>query len=279
MREPSTPASEFAHGCFICQPTAFFRRSAFDAIGGLDESLRAAFDFDAWIRLFKAFPDRVGFVPQVQAHSRLHASSITSSQRERVALEGMAVVRRHLGPAPPEWLLTHFAERCQTHPFDAAPTDLRKNLEVLIARARPSLSDDGNRQLLRRVQSDRSLLLATSNVFACIHPDGWAPPVLELRIRQPEAPARRLLLQGRHARPGDGALRLTVLQPDGLLQVQDVPANGPFELNVMLTDCRPDARIVLQVKSAGGFVPAHCESGSMDTRELAFLVESIALES
>jgi len=31
---PDTPYGVFSDGCFICQPTAFFRRSAFDAAGG-----------------------------------------------------------------------------------------------------------------------------------------------------------------------------------------------------------------------------------------------------
>jgi glycosyltransferase involved in cell wall biosynthesis len=55
-RGPETPMSEYADGCHVCQPSAFFRREAFDALGGLDTRLRAAFDYDFWLRLSREGP-------------------------------------------------------------------------------------------------------------------------------------------------------------------------------------------------------------------------------
>ncbi len=54
-RGPQTPLEAWADGCHICQPTAFFRREAFDALGGLDTTLRTAFDYDFWLRLLKRY--------------------------------------------------------------------------------------------------------------------------------------------------------------------------------------------------------------------------------
>src|SRR5690606_23872881 len=107
---PSTPIEQFAEGCFICQPTMFFRRSAAVLLGKLDEELRCAFDFDWWLRAFKLFPGRIGFVDAVQAGSRLHAGCITLRQRRSVMLEGMRVLHRHLGSAPANWIRTYVEE-------------------------------------------------------------------------------------------------------------------------------------------------------------------------
>jgi len=107
---PSTPVSRFNEGCFICQPTMFFCRSARILLGPLDEKLKASFDFEYWLRAFCAFPERIGFVDAVQAMSRLHDGCITMRLRRTVALEGMQVLARHIGYAPKEWLLTYAFE-------------------------------------------------------------------------------------------------------------------------------------------------------------------------
>src|SRR5918998_311730 len=40
---------------FIVQPAAFFRRSAFEAVGGLDPSLNWAMDYDLWLKFAARF--------------------------------------------------------------------------------------------------------------------------------------------------------------------------------------------------------------------------------
>jgi cellulose synthase/poly-beta-1,6-N-acetylglucosamine synthase-like glycosyltransferase len=107
---PDTAYSQFADGCFICQPTLFFTRSMYRLLGPLDENIKTAFDFEYWLRAFKAFPGRIGFVDDVQACSRLHDSCITLNMRYWVAIEGLQVLHRHMGTAPEHWLLTYFSE-------------------------------------------------------------------------------------------------------------------------------------------------------------------------
>jgi glycosyltransferase involved in cell wall biosynthesis len=107
---PSVSLNTFLDGCFICQPTMFLARSAYMLLGPLDTGLRTAFDFEYWLRLFTHMPGRVGFVEAVQAQSRLHPNGITQRMRREVALEGLKVLRRHLGRAPVHWVLTHVDE-------------------------------------------------------------------------------------------------------------------------------------------------------------------------
>lgn len=273
-RPPAASLGEWVDGCHICQPTAFFRREAFDALGGLDTGLRASFDYEFWLRLFKAHPGGVGFIDAVQAQSRLHAGGITARFRERVAFEGMQVVRRHLGPAPAHWLLTHMEELCAVHPFLPGAVSLLDRCGSLIDRALPFIDADALDTLNRRAAGDARLRLATESVHVGVDADGWARAELDLRMQQGPRPVRALHLACRQRTPGTGGrLQILVTGPDGVVDELTVDGNGPFELRIPVFDQRPGARLIYRVRSRGGFVPALVEPGSQDQRELAFRVE------
>ena len=80
----------------IPQPGMLVRRSAWVSAGGLDESLRFAFDFDLLLKL-----KRVGSfvsVPEVVSAFRWHAQSLTVSDRSENIRESEIVKRRYLSP-------------------------------------------------------------------------------------------------------------------------------------------------------------------------------------
>ena len=60
---------------YICQPSAFFSKAAFEAAGRLDESLNFAMDLDLWLRIGRRFPCR--YLPRFLSTYRLHESSKT----------------------------------------------------------------------------------------------------------------------------------------------------------------------------------------------------------
>jgi len=97
---PACGLEGFRSHCFICQPTVVFRRALALLLGPFDERWRTAFDFDYWLRAFAAFPQRIGYLPHLQARTRLHPATITSQQRAAVALEATALLARHFGPGP-----------------------------------------------------------------------------------------------------------------------------------------------------------------------------------
>jgi GT2 family glycosyltransferase len=275
---PSTALGVWVDGCHICQPTAFFRREAFLGLGGLDAGFRASFDYELWLRLFKAHPRGIGFIDAVQAQSRLHAGSITMRFRERVAFEGLEVIRRHLGPAPAHWLLTHFEELCAMHPFLPGGMSLYERCRGLTERAKPYLDADGWQTLQKRLSTDARLAMATSQVHVGIGADGWAPATLDIRIQQSERPVRALRLVCRQRTPGGGGrLQIQVTGPLGVVESLIVDGNGPFEMGFEVEDQRPGARLIYRVRSLGGFVPASVEPRSTDRRELAFLVDACHL--
>lgn len=64
------------HLDFIVQPAAFFRREAFEAVGGLDESLHWSMDYDLWLKIARRFP--VAYLPHKLARYRWTGANKTS---------------------------------------------------------------------------------------------------------------------------------------------------------------------------------------------------------
>ena len=81
----------------IPQPGMLVRRSAWDAVGGLDESMRFAFDLDLLLKLRGqgSFVD----VGRVVSSFRWHPDSLTVSDRTASLDESELAKRRHLSPA------------------------------------------------------------------------------------------------------------------------------------------------------------------------------------
>lgn len=90
--------------CIISQPATLIRRSAWEAVGGVDENLHMAMDYDLWWRLFKAYGP-LQFIDDYVAVNRIHATTKTNTQRRKHYLEAMEVVRRHYGSVPLKWWL------------------------------------------------------------------------------------------------------------------------------------------------------------------------------
>jgi glycosyltransferase involved in cell wall biosynthesis len=88
--------------CGICQPAAFMRREAFAAAGMLDPDLHFAFDYDLWIRLSR--DRRFHAMPETMAASRMHRANKSLGGRRKVFEENMAVLRRHYGYVPLNWI-------------------------------------------------------------------------------------------------------------------------------------------------------------------------------
>lgn len=116
-------AGRLASFNFVCQPSAFFRRDAFAAVGGLDQSLHFAMDYDLWVRLSKSFPCR--HIPLLLSRYRLHENSKTVLDRTLVrnAEEALQVALKHYRWAP----LTRVYNACRARCIAALPAPLRSS--------------------------------------------------------------------------------------------------------------------------------------------------------
>jgi SAM-dependent methyltransferase len=101
--------SELVHvGDFVAQPAAFFRRSAFEVVGGLDESLHWAMDYDLWLKLARRFP--VAYLPKRLARYRWTGQNKTARGGFARLRELERVGRRHgAGGLPAVFRVEKFA--------------------------------------------------------------------------------------------------------------------------------------------------------------------------
>ena len=83
----------------IPQPSAFFRRDAFEKVGGLSDKFQFAFDFDLFLKLSKS--GKSVFIDQILSSHRWHKTSLTYSRRwdsvkeaSRVRVSNMPAVVR-----------------------------------------------------------------------------------------------------------------------------------------------------------------------------------------
>ena len=85
------------------QPEVFFRRTLWEKAGGFDPSWHLAFDYDFWVRCFRAGA-RVAHLPVPLTQFRRHSEQ-KSSASARAADEIRAIVRQHLEQCPdlPAW--------------------------------------------------------------------------------------------------------------------------------------------------------------------------------
>jgi glycosyltransferase involved in cell wall biosynthesis len=147
--QPDGLLHDFREGCFVCQPTVLLRSAALPALGPpagiFDEALETAMDLDLWLRAWKRYPGKIGFVPEVQAMQRLHGAAKTQRLRALVFVESMRVLHRHGLDVPDRWPLSYAEEVvtgtapakdwplvCDTYGAAAGP-DALASLEARIA--------------------------------------------------------------------------------------------------------------------------------------------------
>jgi glycosyltransferase involved in cell wall biosynthesis len=95
-------ARRLALRCFVAQPATLIRRSAWEAVEGLDERLHMALDYDLWWRLYRQGGD-FRFVDACLAVNREHGGTKTRNNRALHYLEAIEVVRRYNGRVPLKW--------------------------------------------------------------------------------------------------------------------------------------------------------------------------------
>lgn len=88
----------------VSQPATLVRRSAWEALGGVDERLQMAMDYDLWWRIYRRFGAPL-FVDAYVAVNREHGATKTATQRRAHYREAIDVVRRHYGRVPLKWWL------------------------------------------------------------------------------------------------------------------------------------------------------------------------------
>lgn len=91
-----------AKRCIISQPATLIRRSAWEAINGVDKSLHMVMDYDLWWRLYKKFGSLV-MVDEIIAVNREHDATKTNTKRSLHYKEAMLIIKKYYGKIPLKW--------------------------------------------------------------------------------------------------------------------------------------------------------------------------------
>jgi glycosyltransferase involved in cell wall biosynthesis len=87
--------TELNLGNGVYSPSVFFTREAFEQVGGIDESLHLAMDYDLWLRIGGRFGAR--HVDEIWGTQRLHDEAKSTRYFDEFWPERLAVSRRHGG--------------------------------------------------------------------------------------------------------------------------------------------------------------------------------------
>jgi len=87
--------TEANFGCGIFSPAVFFTRTAYEAVGGVDESLHLTMDYDLWLKIGRRFGVR--HVDSVLGVQRIHDGAKTIRLWNDFWPERLRVSRRHGG--------------------------------------------------------------------------------------------------------------------------------------------------------------------------------------
>lgn len=82
--------SGLLEGCFIAQPSVFFKRLVLEHIGYLNTSLQYCFDYDLWLSIARSF--KIQYTRSKLSKFRIHGNSKTGSQTMKFIFEDFKVI-------------------------------------------------------------------------------------------------------------------------------------------------------------------------------------------
>ncbi len=269
------PFEDFWDGCFICQPTVFLRREAFEEIGGLNSDLHTAMDFDMWLRLYRAFPGRIGYHPSLQAYSRLYPENKTFASRDAVFRESMDLITREFGCVPPHWVETWVSEIVGTPRFRHDPEGFRRHRDAFVQWALPLIRYDLRTELLQRVHNNSRVALMSRQVFVDLHADGWTSETCRIYLQGINR-GDHLLIIGRNAAPAAIPMRLELRAQDSLSYHLKTVNTGPFELGATFERLQYP-RPVVELRCSPCFVPSRHMPAAQDDRTLGVMLTAVKI--
>lgn len=95
---PTYSSKRLLRGNFVPHPATFVRRDWFDQVGGFDESLKYAMDYDLWLKLAEMGDPVV--IDGALAAFREHPGSLSTTNRLAAMQEDYAVRKHHVSQNP-----------------------------------------------------------------------------------------------------------------------------------------------------------------------------------
>jgi hypothetical protein len=280
---PSLPPihslKKFLDGCFICQPTVFFRPEVLSQVGFLDESLKTAFDLELWLRIFKKYrTNQLAFINKVLAFSRLHEQCLTKKLRETVALESMQVLKKHVRPVPSHWLMSYFEDLFAKYPYIDDKTSLIDLVKQMLVKSKNLVEPQQFQKLVKTLEADCRLRFSNEQIALKIEPDGWVSKKLVVRLRYEKDQKRTVLLNCQGGWPSAENLYLVIRSDNGMVEKVKLRSQDEFVLTLEAPKTDAFAYISWKIETRQYFIPSQVQKRSKDHRALSFRVDGLSLQ-
>ena len=247
---------------FILQQTVFFRREAVEAVGGLDETLNWAMDWDLFIRIAKLF--QVDCLPQYMANLREYRTAKTTSGGIARLRELARVMRRHGSLTYPPGLFGTYGvntimqlmwDRFDSLALGIVARPLRRLLRVCERRAYGIAA-----RWMHRAQG--------------LYEDGWLAKRAHFLMRRP-IEANRLLIRGSVPYRIRRSLGISARVNGHALPERRVRWGSDFEVSWDLPS-RTSNVLEIEIRTSSAFRPSRVPFTG-DRRSLSFQMRTIEL--
>ncbi len=246
----------------IVQPAAFFRRDLVARLGGLQEDLCYAMDWDLVIRLAKLAPFEN--VSGVLAGQRIHGATKTATGGFRRYREIVGILRRHGRRRLPAGALVYGVELVESILRGLLPSaSARSPAEAATA--------GGDCVAATRSMIDRRVYLANRSW----HADGWVGRRLHCLVRRT---GEELCVAGELPAFGPLQRQTLTVSAEGRDILRQEVGVGPFELTMPAPPAASDGCLDVALRASDVFVPQRVGRGS-DQRALAYLLYRVECQS
>lgn len=248
---------------YILQQTVFFRRSVFDEVGWLDETLFYGMDWEILMRI--GLRRRIAYVPHYMGAIREYPSAKTFAGGAKRARELTHILRRHTHkPFPPGMFVYGM-------PSYVAAINER------IAWALPGPFAPLGERIGRRVAAlgNRIVGYLVRNAQGW-YTDGWASSRAEFTF--PPSAGRLLAIDVFLPHWAPIERQSLTFSVGGRAFAWESFAHGEFRIPVMLPRATWDSPVTVQIEADAYFRPAPDPSGPRDRRKLAYLLRSFDYE-
>jgi glycosyltransferase involved in cell wall biosynthesis len=278
VKDNLTPLKDFQNGCFICQPSVFFRPEVFSDIGYLDPNLKSAFDFDYWIRIFRRYKrSQIGFINKNLSFSRLHSQCITSKDRFIVITESMSILAKYFKYSPINWIVTYVDELYLSYPFINDTRPLIKIVEDVLSKTRGLIKPVNFKNLINLLSRDKRLLFSTEQLFVGVDYDGWVSNKLLIKFRSDSGGPYTIKIECGCDWPIKKSVSIVVNSMDGSHEFIKLNSDDKFSIQLEVPKTLENCYLVWSIEMKQYFVPSKFNKQSKDHRRLSFNVKSVSV--
>jgi len=245
---------------YILQQTVFFRRSVFDTVGWIDESLHYGMDWDILMRI--GLECGIVYIPADMGAIREYATAKTAAGGTKRVHELVTIMRRHTGhPFPPGAI---------AYGLPTYEKLWNQRIEALFPESMPRVK----RKLQSYVARVAYWIVGQTLRYAQgLFSDGWA----STRARFVFPPARARNLEMTVSLPGWAPIeRQTItFRANGKVFARESFERGEFTIPVALPRGLWSKPVHITVDAAKFFLTPVARDGRRDPRKLCYLLKDI----